>query len=789
MLHAPFQKALMQEGQLLLEKGCVRQILFSEGTYQVEVKPSKNEETLWPFLQLEDTGRVLDHFCTCEQAEKKGECPHLAAAFLKIFGESIEPLHVRFRHSLWNQLMQMAAKRHGYEVESLHQQAGGGFYAQSLSNKKLFAIRAHTKKGEKQLEEILFHRVLETEETSLKFSNLSMEELSLWREGKPSHLLRYELCFWSDLGKWLMFLEEEGAPYEIVCHPAKKVLPKELEIAFREVSVKFYLAEVNWEELIPSLIDKETPFAIYPYQELVFDQMLYDAQQRSFFIDTHHALQTKFPRPEEEAEVRVLGPWLFHPEIGFYAKEVDPLLRQAQLSGKEAELLLMRHAALLQKYLMNVALYVDPVELSYTLHFDAEYNLHIEGYLFKKGDLQEGDSQVFGPWIFVQDRGFYYLKGGSFQEIVQTIPRKRLSIFVSQHKAFLGQYEGFQTHFTHIESYLTYAVDKEMGLSFYEESQPLEGVTGILDLEEWVYIEGRGFYQKTASKVSQVIVPGLKIAREAISSFIKANEDDLEMIEGFFSLKQPVEKSGLEIRLNNAGCITLRPKVFLTKGYSQDKVLFLSDYSYVKGEGFALLPKGGKIPEKYQQETTLTPQQEEFFLTQELPLLKPYVLEMDASLKTPKRLMLKIHKIERLDSRTELTIQLAYHSEYGEIAVQEIKEALKEKKRWIKTKAGLLDLQDLRFSWLREVYQDQFASDGSLGLSSLAWMRLTLVEKWEMPTQEDPEYEKSMQLLQEMQTLQTSDLFDLEGFTSCLRPYQERGIQWLWFLYSYGLSG
>ena len=30
---------------------------------------------------------------------------------------------------------------------------------------------------------------------------------------------------------------------------------------------------------------------------------------------------------------------------------------------------------------------------------------------------------------------------------------------------------------------------------------------------------------------------------------------------------------------------------------------------------------------------------------------------------------------------------------------------------------------------------------------------------------------------------------DLSGLQSSLRGYQERGVNWLWFLYSYGFSG
>lgn len=791
MYHCPFEESLLQEGERLIKEGLVKQILFSEGTYQVEVQDAKEGEPLWPFLQLDDIGHVLDCFCTCKEAETFGQCVHLAAAFLKIFHEKLQPLHVRFRHSLWNILMQMAAKRHGYEVACLRPLKERGYYAESLSKKKLFMISPLTKKGEKQLNEIVLNRVLQTEETSLKFSNLSSEELSLWREGKPSHLLQYELSFWSDLGKWLMVLDEQGLAYQIDFFPAQKSLPKELTVSFREVSVSFYIAEVNWEEIVPALASMKSSIPIYPYQNLVFDQIIYDQQKKVFLIDTHQVENDFFPSLKEDAKSHVLGGWIFHPDVGFYAKEVDELLKHHAIPSKLVSEMLMRHSTLLQKYLVNTKICLEMSLVSYQLYFDQNHNFHVEAYLFDKGDLQKEHSTQFGPWMFIQDQGFYQLGGMLFHEIHKVIPKERLSAFVSQYKMWLNQYEGFQTHLTHIECYLTYGVSENQELYFYQQSQPLQGLTGILDLEEWVYIEGRGFYEKASSKLSQVIVPGLKLAKDNISPFIKTHEEDLEMIEGFFSGRQPIEKSGLEVVLNENYHVIVRPKVFFSKGYSFTKVRFFGEYSYVVGEGFSLLPKAGRIPEKYQEEVLITDYQEQQFLLQELPLLKPFILDIDPRLKTPKRLVLKVRHIAKHEDATNLSwgVDLAYLSEHGEVQIKTLWEAIKTKKQFLKTPAGLLDLHDMRFSWLREVSGHQFMQETELALSSLEWMRLILVEKLQPPTSEDVGAENSLQFLQEIQTLQTADLFDLEGLTSCLRPYQEKGVQWLWFLYSYGLSG
>ena len=96
----PFESNHRAEGSALILSGEVKNVVFSEGTYQVEVYDPKLKETFWPFLQMNDEGILRDSFCTCSQAEEKKSCSHLAAAYLIIIRQ--QPLHVRFRSSFWN---------------------------------------------------------------------------------------------------------------------------------------------------------------------------------------------------------------------------------------------------------------------------------------------------------------------------------------------------------------------------------------------------------------------------------------------------------------------------------------------------------------------------------------------------------------------------------------------------------------------------------------------------------------------------------------------------------------
>jgi len=783
MVNFQFSEKNLAQGKILA--GNIKNVIFSEGTYQVEVVEPGQKEPFWPFLQLDDEGTVTDCFCTCQEAEDQGVCVHLAAALLHIYKNETKPLHVRFRYSLWNLLMQIAATRHGYDTSCLKELTEEeGFYALSLHKKRLFVIKPFHKKGALRLREIVENRVLETEETSLKFSNLSAEDITLWREGRPTHALQYELSFWSDLAKWFMQLQEDGDEYTIKTRPSKGALPKEIEVAFKEVTFSMYIAEVNWEELIPALTQVKFSWPIYEYQDMVFDKIVYDFSEKVLRIYAHKLPASEGIIFEKDDKEVVLGEWLFHPATGFYPKEIDPLLKEQIIPTHSVAKMLAKYPRLLEKYLTNATLHSGIHPVSYDLYFDEESKFHICAYLFAKGDLQQKGSFQFGAWVFLETLGFYQLGSLLFQELHKVIPRQELNEFVTKHRVWLSQHEGFQTHLTHIESYLTFEIDAWNCLRFKSTEAAFEEGAGVLDLQEWVYIAGRGFYAKTASRAQQVITPGLVIPKEDISSFIKSHEEDLEPIKDFFSVKQPVEKSGLEVFINPQGRIVVSPRVSFAPGYQHSQVRFFGDYSYVDKEGFSLLPKGGKIPEQYLQEKEIDSEKEEVFLREELPTLRPYIVHTDACLKTPKQLVLKVLKLQREPLQGEWELHLVYVSEYGEVSVQQIWEAIKAKRPWIMTQAGLINLEDPRFAWLRPLSKGHFLQGFALRMSSAEWMRLSLLEHLMPPS--DP---KSAAIFAEMNALQTQDGFSLEGFTSTLRPYQEMGVKWLWFLYSYGLSG
>ena len=243
-----FLKAYQTLAEEYLRQNRVKDIEFAGSTYQVQVM---DETEVWAFIQLDKRGQIRDCFCSCETPEAKPSCVHLAAAFLKIYSGHRKPLHERFYHSLWNRLMRLYADRIGVHPDSLATDGKGKYTYIDDQRKLICSIQAKTPGAVKRLKEMIDFRRRETEETSLKFSNLSQEELASWREGRPGSRLLYELSYWNDLAKWLMLMQDEKKNPLIRFEGGD--LPNWIEIKFDEVDLGFHLDREELVKIIPSL--------------------------------------------------------------------------------------------------------------------------------------------------------------------------------------------------------------------------------------------------------------------------------------------------------------------------------------------------------------------------------------------------------------------------------------------------------------------------------------------------------------------------------------------------------
>jgi len=787
----PFSQQDLAKASPLVQNQQVKEVFFSEGTYQVEVLDAK--ATFWPFLQFNDHGKLLDYFCICSKAEKTRSCPHLAAAYLKIFNGHLEPLHVRFRDSLWNQLCQIAAKRHGYEPSSLQKKED--YFATSVTGKKLFSIKALSVKGKKKLEDILWNRAKETEETSLKFSNLSSEELALWKEGRPSHFLRFELSFWSDLAKWWMSLQENQVPYTLsFLSKEKDTLPKWISICFKDmIEASFYIAEVNWQRIIPSLTTVDSPLPVYEFFHRSIESIVYDAGQKAFIIDFKEGAVAKEAKIEAQDESKMipLGDWIYIPSKGFFPARKDQFFEKRLIAKEHIPQFLSRHQKIVQKHLQNTSLHLGSVAVKYHLFFDALKQLHICAYLFEIGDLQTKDAAFFGHWAYVENKGFYFLDNLLFEGVEKIIPPTRLSDFINRHRNWLNQFEGFQIHLTSLEAKLKFRLD-EQGIHFSAQLEIAEESSEMIEFDEWIFIPGRGFYSKGGQRNGFLLKPGANVPPHEISAFIHAHKEELEQVKGFFSPLFPLQKAGINVSLTEQSRIHIKPQYFFKPSYASRQVHMFGDFAYVDGEGFSEIPLEMRLPPHFQSEKILSPAEEASFVNFDCETLKPFILTLDPRLKKVEKLFLHLHQIkkEEKEQRGQWIAQFSYESEEGHVPLYEIWQAQQAKRPYLFSSAGLIVLKQPRFQWLSSISKKRWLKKGRyVRLSTLEWIRLAIFEEVLEPIGDSKIDRESRLWLQELKDFQTSEPIDLSGLQSSLRPYQETGVKWLWFLFCRGLSG
>lgn len=775
MLHHCFSSENLQQGQSLVDGEKVGDVLFSGGTYQIEIK--EDRETFWPFLQISDQGELKDHFCSCQMAENGGSCAHQAAAWIKIFNGYSRPLHVRFKGSFFYRLCRLAAQSYGEEVSALKGSSDDQWQLLSTTKKKLFSIEARTPLGKTNLKALIQKKEPETEETSLKFSNLSAEELQLWKEGRPSPELSFELSFWSDLAKWCFQAQEDSKPYQIEFDDLKN-LPHGATIHFKDLSLFFYIAKAHWPELIPSLATVKSPLDVHELSHKQIRRIFYDVLRKVFHLDIDLRVEK-----EDVSHHQRIGDWVYVPEQGFYPSQIDPLLKEKLIPTSQVGDFLKRHSSLLKDHLQGAKIHEGIWPARYHLALDNKHALHLTCYLFEKGDLEQTHAAKFDSWVFLPDKGFFLLGGALFESIKTVIPKGDVSSFVSRHKHWFHAYDGFQTHIISIGSKLGYRVSEE-GLEFTAQLDIAETPDDVIDFQEWIYVRGRGFYAKDRTSSVSFLKGGLKIGRKEINAFIRGHQDELESVSGFFNSSSPIETSGIKLQLTQEERITTEPFYTFNSASEGKKIELFEDYTFVHGEGFCEIPSHLKLPALYCNPTTIDQAAEPYFVSYQIDALKPYILNIDPRLQKPESLELQMTSLEQ-EADGRWLVELLYKTNLGTLPAFDVWQALNEGKRYLFSSAGLILLNTPRYNWLRSITKKRWLKNGQqLKLTTLEWIRLFAFEQMK-----PPEDEAAQQLWKQFHTMQSPTIPNLAGLLSKLRPYQEAGLHWLWFLYSYQLSG
>jgi superfamily II DNA or RNA helicase len=786
-------KPYIQPARRLIKDGGVKDVEFSGSTYQILVEDSEDKDGVWAFLQLDEAGGVRDCFCGCDEGDADGGCRHLAAAYLKIFNDHAVPLHIRFEHSLWHRLCCHYAEKVGYDSELLKHLPEGGYEHRSISGKRLFFVQGIGEEGVEQLYNIMEMRIQETEETSLKFSNLPQNEIQLWKEGRPTLRLLYHLSFWNDLAKWMMVLQEQDPSYQISFEYSPQGIPNLLKVKFALLEAEFYVPEAVLATLIPALEEVESPIPVRDFAKEAISKITYDEDQGCLKIH-HSASQVKQANKvplEVVGEVWRFGEWRYSPSVGFFHTEEGSLLAHGTVSGNEVSEVLQNHLLFVKEKLEGVALHEESVDVAYDLSFDSTWNLHIRAYLFQPGDLQRPRSRAFGQWAYLDGNGFYRLRNMRTEDVEEVIPAKEVSDFVTQNRIWLVGQEGFSPHLANVEAEMSYEVDGEGNLRFASYSTTDEGTDSQKDFGRWVYMAGQGFFSKVGVTIGLPVRPGVVVRPDALNNFIHMNRDELQLVPGFFSRVCPVVRSELRVELTEGDQIRVTPNYERRPEYKNRALMFFGDYVYVPNEGFYCLPAESLLPEAYRQTMLVDSDNQALFLNYDLEHLKSYIAYLDPRLARPATMTLVAEDLEEgSQGKGWYSLRLAYITDRGSIPITTLWRAMADKERFVFSPAGLIDLQDSRFAWLHSLRKQRFdLRRNTVLLSTMELIRLNVFDEIHPPTKDDERAACARQLLRELTTFQDPNPPNIVGLRSTLRPYQHKGVHWLWFLYHHGLSG
>jgi len=778
-------KPFFSEGQALLDKQRDLDIEFSAETYQIEVFDPEEKKAFWTFLQVNKDAEIRDAFCSCEISEDKGGCVHLAAAYLYIMGGHDEPLHIRFEHSLWHFLCRLYCDLYGDDPGILEKGKKGEYFLKPINGNELFVVRGLNAEAKTTIENLIRYRKEQTEETSLKFSNLTSEEITAWKHGNPSLDLRYELSFWSDIAKLLLLKQERGTPYSISFLSDNDGVPNNIHIHFDGLFLSFFLSRFELSEMVPALATVDSPLRVFFTERKDDEKIIYDKKSNRFYY-----AEKKIAKGPEDSIV--IDNWRFVPGKGFYARDKLHALLMGQVSDSQLSHFLDEHHLELARRLSNEKIESNPVSVQYALDFDTGWNLRIAAYLFRPGDLLEGNSHYFGSWCYLDGRGFYSIKDLHFSKILTVIAEKDVHDFVSKQRTWLNTIPGFEIHLKAIETKVTYSLTDDKRLFFHREIGVDENDQEMKDFGPWIYLAGEGFFSKVNTQVSLPIKPGTSIPSEQVASFIRENREELLLIKEFFNHKCPIDHMGITLTIEEPETLFVNPTYTLLKEYQDENLFFFDEFVFVTGKGFSELPLNKRLPSKIKDPLILKKEKALHFIIEELPDYEHLVISCDSRVFPPKNLSLVTEKIQYSKKFGDgfYDLQLSYTSEKGAVSLAEVWYALRNKQKLYFTNAGVLDLTSRRFDWIRKLEKKRLDRRSNL-FSVTAWelLRLHVVESFSLRKSRRKDYQQSKKLLDELLEGKVEQLADLSLLKSRLRPYQEKGLQWLWFLYSHQMSG
>ncbi len=743
MLFPEYLEPLKKEAEKLFLEGSVAEIIFSGPTYQVLAA-----KDTWVFVQLDPDNQVKDIFCQCDQCQEEGACVHMALALLAITKDETLPLHIQFEHSpFFAAFSPLTQKGFSLDVKKEKNKLSIGKNV-ALSGPETWLKALCKELSPKE----------ETEETSIKFSDLSEEEIENWRKGIFSQRLRFELSPYADIAKKL-FLFSYSHPPSFKISMQKKQATLSITWTDRSLTLTL-LTDEHLSSLLDTLPPDRTTPRLFPLGGLELEKFELDEKSLSCQIFLSG-------KKLEHGEPIGKSHWSYSPEHGFIKK--PPHTKSISLSSqKEIVEFLSTHVA------------EEAKDVHYSIDVDAQKGLTLTPYLLTPHDLDK--ATFLNSWVWKDT--FFKVKNLRW-------PKKKVAPhdteeFITHNRHWLSLFPGFQVHEYPAKHALSYHVDTTGALSFTSRVVSQEKNSGIA-FGKWFYIKKSGFFlQESASPFPTDPIPPHRVAE-----FMRKHADQLRELPGFFSDHAPIHSVGLDIFLTKKNQIELTPQYKWDDPKYEATSFFYDDFGYVPALGFFLLPT---LLAQTNLMKTISPSDKdawEGFFLEQLPRLKTeFHCTVDPRLEPPKELSLVCDSLSAEEDLKTARLphfwEALFHweSEKGKVSSHELMKAYIKKMRFYPSQAGLLDLTNERFGWLSSVPLLKNAITHQLATTDL--LKIRAHEEFLLGQEVSSQTQGIIHRLLDAvpQTEPT-----LSALISELRSYQQKGVEWLWYLYTNGLSG
>lgn len=732
-------------------------IEFSKATYSLQIADSGRK--FWPVIELDEAGRLREGICECEEAI----CSHMRYAQAYV-NEGGMALHRRFERHFWHQLFYRLSTAWDWTQEDFH------FHAGELSMQmgvESVVIKSHSKSLSKALEAMM-ERPVYNERNCIKFSNVDARELQAWSRGRPGPWLRYETSLWSDLAKAL-FLNS--------CQVKSLAFQNKEETLCVEITSSDYTAYlelqlIEWELLL-DCIGSVMPRAVQSscWQDYLEKIEPDGDRYKLVYSDMAPAKELRQKRrlhqPPPQWQIK---DWAYWPEDGLWKISGSDSWPQS-LSARELTSLLETIDPSSGIW-SSLKIQIESMELSHDIFFDEEGFLHIEPYVFEKGDIASGHVILFDGWAFDQSRGFQRMDPDDW-DVMQVVKPSNVEAFIDLWSEKLRVKASFEVHLTGLELQLKFRVEPGEYLEFIDK---LAWQSDCFVYGRWVFTKDHGlFWQKNTRRT---VKPGLKILWNDVERFFDREKGQLEDFTLLWAKESPLGGQYLQATWQDQK-LFLKPYETLRSPELYGHVYWTGHYSYVESEGFYYHAASRLLPCGFREQTVVTASQMDEFLEHTWASILPFIEKKPVELTPATGLRLKIQTlIPKKSPGDPLQIIAELTTRVGSVNLSDLV-SFKSHIRWMTGPAGLIDRMSPFGQWLHGVQLGEVPH--AIVMAPLHLLRLR--EMMEVES-----VDESIQALLGSWLQAPTMGPDTSLLEAVLRPYQEIGVRWMWQLLQHGLG-